>query len=205
MLTDQGYLGDYPYPVWYNPKGVTNILSLNNVAKHYRVTMDTACNKSMIVHLGGNSKIVFALAAHGLWVHKLNDQQSINTMWTMISTVAEKASLYSKRAHKRALMARKLQTIIMRPSTRKYYDVDIEYMADCPVTKADIITVENKFGPNIGSLKGKTVRRPNEHIALGIDPVPQEVLEIYREITLSIDIMFVNKIPFFVRGKIWNN
>jgi hypothetical protein len=38
QLTQQGYFGNYPYPVWYNPKGVANILSLYNVTKHYRVT-----------------------------------------------------------------------------------------------------------------------------------------------------------------------
>jgi hypothetical protein len=50
QLTQQGYLGDYPYPVWYNPKGVANILLLNNVTNHFRITMDTATNKAIIVH-----------------------------------------------------------------------------------------------------------------------------------------------------------
>jgi hypothetical protein len=44
QLTQQGYFGNYPHPVWYNPKGVANILSLANVTKHYRVTMDSANN-----------------------------------------------------------------------------------------------------------------------------------------------------------------
>lgn len=30
QLTQQGYFGNYPHPVWYNPKGVANILSLAN-------------------------------------------------------------------------------------------------------------------------------------------------------------------------------
>jgi hypothetical protein len=33
----QGRLGSFPEPVWYNPKGVANILSLNSVKKYYRV------------------------------------------------------------------------------------------------------------------------------------------------------------------------
>ena len=35
QLTQRGYLGDYPHAVWYNPKGVANILSLHNVSDHY--------------------------------------------------------------------------------------------------------------------------------------------------------------------------
>jgi hypothetical protein len=86
----------------------------------------------------------------------------------------------------------------MRPSTRSYHDNIIDYMADCPVTKADIQAADKIFGPNLGSLKGKTVRRPNDHVLTGIDPVPIEIMEIYREVTIAIDITFVNKVPFFV-------
>jgi len=37
--------------VWYNPNAVTNILSLAHVASMYRVTMDTAQEKALIVHV----------------------------------------------------------------------------------------------------------------------------------------------------------
>jgi hypothetical protein len=37
QLTHQGFLGDYPYLVWYNPHGVANILSLENVSSKYQV------------------------------------------------------------------------------------------------------------------------------------------------------------------------
>jgi hypothetical protein len=92
----------------------------------------------------------------------------------------------------------------MQPSTRSYQDNIIEYMADCPVTKADIQAAENIFGPNLGSLKGKTVRRPNEHVPTGIDPVPREIIEIYREVTIAINITFVNKVPFFCHYGLWD-
>ena len=29
------YLSDYPTPVWYNPRGIANILSMQDVAQHY--------------------------------------------------------------------------------------------------------------------------------------------------------------------------
>ena len=119
-------------------------------------------------------------------------------MLTSVSTVAENAAKYSKRAYKRAVQARKLQNIIMRPAARKYKDVILEYLRDSPVTKADIDAAEDIFGPNMGSLKGKTVRRPNQHVASGIDAVPAEVIKLHQHLTLAIDIMFVNKVPFFV-------
>ena len=34
-MNQKGYLGDYPTLVWYNPKGIANILSMQDVAQHY--------------------------------------------------------------------------------------------------------------------------------------------------------------------------
>jgi hypothetical protein len=34
-VSKMGLLGDYPEWVWFNPKGIANILSLDNVSKHY--------------------------------------------------------------------------------------------------------------------------------------------------------------------------
>jgi hypothetical protein len=61
----------------------------------------------------------------------------------MLEYVGDMAKNYSKRAYKKALMARKFQNIIMRPSTRKYKDVVISHMPGCPITKADIQAAEN--------------------------------------------------------------
>jgi hypothetical protein len=203
QLTQQGYFGNYPYPVWYNPKGVANILSLNNVAQHYRVTMDTTHNSpAIIVHKSDGLRIEFTPSSHGLYKHPLpRDTSSINQMWSMlsgVSTVSDNALKYSKRTYKRALRAQKLQNIIMRPATCKYKDVIIDYLGDSPVTKSDIQAAEDIFGPNVGSLKDKTVRHPNEHVEAGIDPVPDNVMKLYRQVTIAIDIMFINKVPFFV-------
>ena len=51
--------------------------------------------------------------------------------------------------------------------------------------------------PNLGALKGRTVRRPNACVNPGIDPVPYRVLKFYIRNQLTIDIMFLNKLLFF--------
>ena len=163
--------------------------------------MDTALSKAIVVHKLDGSSIEFTPSDNGLYKHELADNESINGMWSMllgVSTVANNSLKYTKRTYKRAVLARKLQNIIMRPSSRQYMDVVVDHLRDCPVTKADIQAAEDIFGPNLGSLKGKTVRRPNEHVEAGIDAVPTELLELHGQMTLAIDIMFVNKIAFFV-------
>ena len=55
------------------------------------------------------------------------------------------------------------------------------------------------FGPDIGSLKGKTVRQGSDQVKAGVlIPIPAAIMRQYCKVTLAIDIMNVNWIPFFV-------
>ncbi len=54
------------------------------------------------------------------------------------------------------------------------------------------------WGPSVAALKGKTVRKRPEPIKTDIVPIPKEICELHKEVTLTIDIFFVNKIPFFL-------
>jgi hypothetical protein len=57
---------------------------------------------------------------------------------------------------------------------------------------------DNIFGPNVGSLKGKTVQQGGIHVNPEYHQVPMTIMEKYRDLTLCIDMMFVNKLPFLV-------
>ncbi len=54
------------------------------------------------------------------------------------------------------------------------------------------------WGPSLAALKGKTVRKRPEPIKTDIVSIPKEIRELHKEVTLTIDIFFVNKIPFFL-------
>ena len=59
--------------------------------------------------------------------------------------------------------------------------------------------IANKlFGPDIGSLKCKTTRRGPPIVDLPISVDTTSILEHYREITLCVDLMYVNKVPLLV-------
>jgi len=56
-------------------------------------------------------------------------------------------------------MSRKILRVIVRPSTKHFIHlVESNLIANCPVTK-DILAAEHIFGPDIGSLTGKTTRK----------------------------------------------
>jgi hypothetical protein len=66
------------------------------------------------------------------------------------------------------------------------------------VTNEDILATEDIFGPNVGSLKGKTARRTPKHVRSNRADIPTQILSRYREVTLACDVMYVNGIPFLV-------
>ncbi len=89
----------------------------------------------------------------------------------LYDTVEQNKQKYPKRLFQRAIRARKFQNIVMRPGSRQLADVAIHHLKS-PISKSDIIAADNIFGPNLGSLKGKTARTPPKHVFDNIDPVP---------------------------------
>jgi hypothetical protein len=129
----------------------------------------------------------------------LNTKQDVGT--TLVNTVTDNQYKYSKKSYSQAVLARKLQRIIGRPSTQEYIKIlTSNLLPNRPVTPGDVITTNNIFGPDIGSLKGlkgKTVRKTQKAIIESITPIPRGIHEKYKMVTLFIDIiMYINNIPF---------
>ena len=192
-----GYVGNYPTPVWYLPDGNANILSLRDVAQHYQVTMDTAVENAIILHGADNQQHRFIPSGKGLykWEHSM-DPTANNPCWLFVMTVCNQADRYTHHTYKHAQAVRCLQNIIMHPASRHISDIAISHLRNCPYTKEDIWAADDIFRPNLGSLKGTTVRHPNKHIQVTTSGVPHSILKLHRNVVFSMDIIFVNKLPF---------
>ena len=135
LSTNQmGYLGTYPEPVWFNPGGVANILSQNNAAQHFRLTMDTQVENSISLHRVNGDPLVFTPTHNRLYCYTLSDEETINGIWAMISTVEGNVDKYTKRDYRRAIEARHFQNVIMWPGDRELMDTSIQHLKDCPIT-----------------------------------------------------------------------
>ena len=194
-LTQKGTLGHFPDPVWYNPNGIANILSLHAVKRHYHVTMDTETGDSIHVHHRDGTTTTFHPSKNGIYHCRIPENGHI---LSTIATVEQRKEGLSKTDIRRAAKARRLQNIMMHPNTKQLGDSIIHYLRNCDVTRDDILLAEHLYGPNLFSMKGKTVRRPVQIGKHRIAPVPSEILESHRSIDLSADIMFVNKVAFLI-------
>ena len=58
---------------------------------------------------------------------------------------------------------------------------------------------EDILGPNLGNLKGKTTQRTPKMLVLNtLDYLPNVMLKEHGDITIAIDVMYINKIPFMM-------
>ncbi len=108
----------------------------------------------------------FKKTPSGLYYFDTAEQCDLDeTGMTLVTTVADNKSKYPVRDYRQAVIARKLQKMIGYPSTRNFMKiVEGNLIPSCPIDRSDIIAAEAIFGPNVNSLKGKTVRRKEEHV-----------------------------------------
>ena len=194
----KGYLGDFPEPVWFDPGGVANVLSLHIITKYYRVFYDSNVSDEFLVEVSSDTTLHFTPTAKGLYAYS-GCQGRQSTAWSFVTTVTDKRDLYTKRAYRDAVTARQAQNIMMFLGVRQLYKIaDENLLRNCPINQGDIRAAENIFGPNLGALKGKTPARRSTVVSGGRDGVPPDILDRHRDLVVCIDIFFINKIPFLL-------
>ena len=77
--------------------------------------------------------------------------------------------------------------------------VSTNSIRNCPIDQRHIQAAEDIYGPtSVGALRGKTPRRQVGHVTATVDPVPAEVLTAHGDVTLAVDLMFINKVAFLI-------
>ena len=158
------------------------------------MTYDSAADNAFHVHKP-DKILTFKEATRRLYYFDTANRDEECTV--LIQTVDENKSKFSAYDYSRAKLARKIQRRIGRPGTAHYICiVQNKEISNCPITVQDIKNAELIWGPDLGCLKGKTIRSQPEAVRVPQCHVPREIMQQYRQVTISIDIMKVNNIPF---------
>ena len=190
--------------MWYDPKAIANILSLRCVRDKYRITYDSEYQQFVVTKPCGK-EFVFKESEGGL--HYLDttcseqdkDQDHGREHMFMVNTVKDNRRHFTKNDYLWAIRARELQVTVGRPSDNDFIKIlKASSLPNCPVTPRDVIIANKLFGPDVGALKGKTTRRSPPIVD---SPVPVDItsiLKYYWEVTLCVDLMYVNRVPLLV-------
>jgi hypothetical protein len=183
--------------VWYHPGGIANIILLARVhEKGNIISYSSNCGNQFIVKKPDGTARIFQQSPNGLFYL---DTDNIVSESVFITTVEDKKSNYTKKDYSQALLACRIQRMIGGPSTQQLLNiVDNNLLPNCPVNRQDILAAEDIFGPDLGILKGKTARHAPDSVKPNIVTVPMSIMKHYQDVILAGDIMFINKIPFFV-------
>jgi hypothetical protein len=178
--------------VWFDLNEVANILLLSNVERQNSVIYDSENGDSFEVTTSTGVTRKFQHSEIGLYCYNTKDDQ-VGAVF--VATVADRMANYTARDILQAKQARTLQMRLGYPSTTQFKAMlAINMQQSCPVTVGDVDMAEDIFGPSLGIIKGKSIRQKTPVVDDQYVMVPTNLPDKYKFVTLSIDVMFVNKI-----------
>jgi hypothetical protein len=109
--------------VWFDPNAITNIFSLSEMEKKFRVTYDSSTEPSFIVHLL-NKQIKFIKSFNGLFYYKpsytTNSGKETSFVNRSVESLKENKLLHTDRQVQRAKLARNIYHAMGTPSLKDF-------------------------------------------------------------------------------------
>jgi len=200
-VTEKGSFGPIE-DVWHDPASLANILSLGKLQETHKITFDSAGENKFIVHCEDGSMLQFRMSAEGLYYYDMDEDASYLALVTKehkLTTVKGNMEGYTPREVQRAKVARDAMALMGFPSECDMIRmVKSGMVSNCPVSVSDIRAARDIFGPDVPSLKGKTVRHRSPRVELEFVEVPEDIYKRNRSVILAIDVMKVNGLAFLV-------
>jgi hypothetical protein len=116
-----------------------------------------------------------------------------------INTFQKNMEGFTKRKVEEAKAACKAKGMLGHPTDREFLGmVHSNMIANCDVTKNAVKNANLIFGPNLAEVRGRTVRKTPEPVCVKYMQIPRAILHRHRLVTLTVDCMFMNCVPFLV-------
>ena len=165
--------------------------------------MDTAKENAFCVHTP-KQIVKFARNPAYLYTHTPSRMPKgkmatagVHKKVTFVQSVEENKMFHTPREIKKAKMARDLLAALGTPSKADLKKIiSMNAISNLPVQASDVDLAEKIYGPDIGTLKGKTTRKSPLPMETDIIELPPEITEDRSSWELCMDVMFVNGMPF---------
>jgi hypothetical protein len=199
------------FEVWYNPNSMLNILSWSEVAAHFRITLDSAIDDCIHVHIDDGVTLSFTSIDSGIYLMKTSDCEKLDPNYkrpasklkslphySCVNIVEDNKTNFTSRELEGADTARALFKHLGLPSYSRFiHYVENNFIPNCTVTVADIRRALHIYGPEISTLKGRSTRQKPLPVPVStFTPIPKSILDHHQHITLAVDFFYVNGIAF---------
>ena len=193
------HLGEH----WFNQDSMMNIIAMKDMTDRYRVTMDSAVEKAMFVHMP-DKIVIFKQLKNNLYGMNPEDPKSFlskdeyeGKKLQFVNTVKDNTKYMSNRQMERAKAARKAMQALGTPTTNDFKAmIRMNLIKNVKITTKDVNMAEKAYGPDVGAKKGKTTRRKPQPAIDNQIEIPKELISLNEEVILSIDGMTVNTLKF---------
>jgi hypothetical protein len=194
---------------WYIPEGIANIFSVHELEKKHRIAYDS-WQGYYKVHMP-SKPVRFYKDEQGLPYIDLLGREAAVMLLEMavaieskdghmnVQTVRENYEGYTKREVLKAKEARRVQGLIGNPSKGDYKAmVRGNMIQNFPIIPDNITNVRTIFGPDLASIRGKTVRRTPAPVVGDYLEVSQSVVQNNKIVTMAADVFFVDETVFLI-------
>jgi hypothetical protein len=163
----------------------------------HRITYDSAKEIAFVIHLP-DKEVRFTCNEDRIYLLTPNySTNNVNLANHAIDSVEENQLFHTPRQVQQAKLTRQIYHALGTPSLRDFKAiVRTNAIKNLPITIDDINIAEQVFGPDVGALKGKTTRVKPAPVVADYLEVPKELITKHSNITLCIDGMKINGIPF---------
>ena len=173
---------------------------MSRATKKFRVIFDSEGRKFFRMVLP-DTEGIFQLSPNRLYYFDPTDWE--NSV-LLLNTVSENREGFTQREYKSPWKVQRAMQLLGFPSERDFENmVRSNMIVNFPVTFSDVKNAKLIFGPDIISLKGKSVRRKLDSVVTDYVDIPREILKSRKELEVPTDIMFTNKLPFLVSISQW--
>jgi hypothetical protein len=131
----------------------------------------------------------------GLFIH----QVALPGGTAFVQTVEENLAMYTPHQILKARAARELCAMVGRPSLADFVGMmKHNLLPNVKVTAQDVLNAEAIYGKDLGAIQGKTTRSQPVAVIPDYVNIPPDLLIVHKQVTLCIDIMYINDIPFLI-------
>ena len=192
--------------VWLNKDGVMTIIPLKQLEKLCPVVYNSTRNKGAFICRTKDGKVVLTNNGKGMPYLDLREFEAEAVLsfapkaaLSFVQTVRGNMEGFTKGEVKEAQKAREAQAMLRHLADRNFLGmVRGGMISNCPVTVNTVNNAHQIFGPDLAGIRGRTVRRPPESVTTNYVQIPRVILERHQLVTLAVDVMFVNGVPFLV-------